>query len=246
MIVFACQQCGKRFGRPVATAGSVLFCECGARNVVPWESTLPESELPPQAAPEQRLPSAPAGGPIPQAPWRPWGAAERVLRQRNPSYCFNHQDTPPQHSCAECGEKFCADCVVVLQGRAMCGPCKNFLMHGRQRPPRVSIMAVFAPIIALVAGPGAIFCIIMAVAVAAEGRGKSVNVGAMLAAVAIVLLLALLVQLLAFLLGAISLRHQESDPRVAGRSLAVTGMVAALVSGILAADWAVIMLHAVQ
>src|SRR5262245_64630031 len=221
MIGFACQQCGKRFARPESTAGSVVFCSCGTRNVVPWESTIPPAEMPAEAAHVPPEPGLPAPS-YPQTPWSPQESPRRVIRQRNPSYCFNHQDTPPEHTCAECGEKFCSDCVVELEGRALCGPCKNLQMRKKQRSPHISVMAILAPIVSLVAGPAGMFVIFVAALVAAEGRRRSGGGGA-LGVIAIITFLALGIQLLALTMSLLSLRSTETN-RVSGRSLAITGM----------------------
>jgi hypothetical protein len=233
MIVFACQQCGKRFARPESTSGSALFCECGTRNQVPWESTLPDSEAPPPPPPlpEPRRPDL-----------DPWLAGRPLPRQRNPAYCFNHQDTPPQHTCPDCGERFCADCVLDVQGQALCGPCKNLRMRNRQRPPQVSVAAILAPIIALITGPGAVFVMFFALGMAQTSGSISGAAGG----VVVIALFALTLQALALLLAAWSLRNLETNPRLSGRALAITGMVAALVSGVLIADVAIMVLHLVN
>jgi hypothetical protein len=230
MIVFACQQCGKRFARPESTSGSALFCECGTRNQVPWESTLPDSEAPPPL-PEPRRPDL-----------DPWLAGRPQLRQRNPAYCLNHQDTPPQHTCPDCAERFCADCVVSVQGQALCGPCKNLRMRNRQRPPQVSVAAIMAPIIALITGPGAVFVMFFALGMAQTSGSVAGAAGG----IVVIALFALTLQALALLLAAWSLRSLETNPRLSGRALAITGMVAALVSGVLIADVAIMVLHLVS
>jgi hypothetical protein len=238
MIVFACSQCGARFARPEATAGSVLFCACGQRNVVPWESTLPASEAPPvpPPVPEQQVPAT---------PWRPW-EAPRGPKVRNPAYCFNHQDVPPAHTCPDCGEKFCADCLVTLLGRTLCGPCKNFQLRQRQRAPNISIAAVLAPIIALVSAPGAVLFLFATAGSMAEGRRGTTSPAGIVGAIALIAFVALLIQLAALLLGAISLRNQEADPRLGGRALAMTGMIAAVVCAILVGEVAVLVVHVVE
>ena len=50
MIWFACKQCGKRHGRAEHLSGTLVFCECGHGNRVPWSSTVAEPE-PEEAAP---------------------------------------------------------------------------------------------------------------------------------------------------------------------------------------------------
>src|SRR6516164_6467007 len=56
MIWFACKQCGKRHGRGEHLAGTLVFCECGHGNRVPWSSTIPEPapEPPPPREPRRR------------------------------------------------------------------------------------------------------------------------------------------------------------------------------------------------
>lgn len=56
MIWFACKQCGKVQGRPDSAAGSLIFCNCGSGNTVPWESTV---EPPPESVPTQNVPPLP-------------------------------------------------------------------------------------------------------------------------------------------------------------------------------------------
>jgi predicted nucleic acid-binding Zn-ribbon protein len=240
MIVFGCQQCGKRFARSEATSGSVLFCECGTRNVVPWESTLPESEAPTEPVP-QRASLPPADPPPAQGQLAPRLYA--APRQRDPSYCFNHQDTPPQYTCADCGERFCADCAIILQGRTRCGPCKNLYIRSLQRPPQISVPAVIAPVAAMVVGPVALLMVLAMAGAAAEGRARS---SATTGTVIVIAGVAILVQLIVLLLGAVALREQEANPRLGGRSLAVTGMVAAAVCAILIGEMAVLVLHTVD
>src|SRR5262249_4493976 len=46
MIHFACKTCGKLFERPDAAAGTLVFCDCGTGNRVPWESTATAPAIP--------------------------------------------------------------------------------------------------------------------------------------------------------------------------------------------------------
>src|SRR5438874_9786727 len=112
MIWFACKQCGQRHSRPDDAAGTVVFCDCGKGNRVPWTSTEPADVPEPSAAEREDN----------DRPRRRRGPAER----RDRGYCLNHPDTASEQTCADCGEGFCADCVVTLQGEVLCGPCKNF------------------------------------------------------------------------------------------------------------------------
>ena len=145
MIWFACKQCGKRHGRPDEAAGTVVFCDCGQGIRVPWTST--ES----------------ADGPEPPATQREdeWDRPQRRLQpaaRHDPNYCLNHPDTASQHTCADCGEAFCADCVVALQGEMLCGPCKNFRIRSLHRPARPSGLAIGSLILGLIGGPFA-YCL---------------------------------------------------------------------------------------
>ena len=38
--------------------------------------------------------------------------------------CANHPDAPEAARCAGCANPFCANCLVVLEGRSLCGACK--------------------------------------------------------------------------------------------------------------------------
>ena len=107
MTRFACQQCGKRHQQPDDAAGSLIFCECGQANRVPWESAAPA----PQERDEGR------GRPGPRR--RRWSDADededepsRRRRPRDPAVCLNHPGAVPAHTCPDCGEAFCPRCLV--------------------------------------------------------------------------------------------------------------------------------------
>jgi hypothetical protein len=167
-----------------------------------------------------------------------------AVRRRDPAYCFNHQDTPVQHSCAACGEKFCGDCVLTFQGKTLCGPCKNFQVRGRQRPPRISVMAIFSPLVAMISAPPLGFTLFVVAGLSAQTSTN--NTAGMLGTVAVVGLAAIGVQLFALLLGAASLRQVETNPSLSGRSLAITGIVAAVVCAILLGEVAVLVLRLLE
>ena len=61
MIWFSCPKCGKTHGRPENSAGTMVFCECGQGNRVPWESTV--AEPPPQVPALSSLPMPAPGLP---------------------------------------------------------------------------------------------------------------------------------------------------------------------------------------
>src|SRR5690348_14068630 len=102
MIWFACKQCGKRHGRAENLAGTLVFCECGQGNRVPWSSTVPEPD------PEEARPAPPppprAPRPAPPPSWRLDDEDDRrepprrahVARRINPAYCLNHDEVPKE------------------------------------------------------------------------------------------------------------------------------------------------------
>ena len=149
MIRFACKQCGQRHQRPDEAAGSLIFCECGQANRVPWESTgaWPEEAEEAEEAPQ------PSRGPsdedkndrLPQRS-RSAAAGRRPQRPRHPGRCLDHQDCEAQHRCRACGEEFCSRCVVSFQGHMLCGPCKDHDMS----PPAAAGSGVAA-------GPGCFY-----------------------------------------------------------------------------------------
>jgi hypothetical protein len=215
MIWFTCRQCGKAHGRPESSVGSMIFCECGQGNTVPWESTIAAPETP--SAPAQS--SAPVAIPLqvedelPQI--LPQVRRRSTRRQPDPAFCLNHETVPSQHKCPDCGEAFCADCVLTFQDTTLCGPCKNYRVRRMMRPPQLSGFALTSVLLALMTGP-LIFCP-FAVSSVSSLWG----------------LLGLLPQLVAFGLGALALRTTETDAQRSGRSLAITGMVTAAVACVL-------------
>jgi hypothetical protein len=236
MIWFACKGCGKTHGRPDASSGTMVFCACGQGNVVPWESTaaepaaLPAAEAPqvptlapltfepdPRPAGESR--PAPPPGPAPTRPPIPARFEDdeaqprrRRTEKRDPAFCFNHQRTPKTGSCADCEESFCPDCLVPLQGAALCGPCKNFRARRMELAPTNSPLATGSLMLSLLTGP---------LAVCLMGGSWAFGV------------VALLPQTVALGLGLWALRAAEKEGRPAGPSLAVTGVATAAVTGIL-------------
>src|SRR5216684_4131554 len=225
MIWFACQQCGKRQGRQDREAGTLIFCDCGTSNRVPWESA-PGADATRLAAEEPPIPvySMPESDGIPaiplaNAPDRPARArtVRPAIRPRDPAYCLNHQETPKQQSCVDCEEGFCDDCVVVWQGQVLCGPCKNYRIRQSERPAALSLMALFSPILAMAGGLVGFFMAAIA------GQAGAPGVGFM----------SVIPEFAALVLGLAAIRRIENDPMVKGRPLAMIGIVAALVAGIL-------------
>ena len=211
MIAFACKQCGRHHRRPDEAAGTLVFCPCGQGNRVPWTTTAPEAET-----------GAEAPSPGPEQEERPRRRRRREVRQPDPAVCLNHADTPSQHTCPRCGEAFCAACVVNLEGRLLCGPCKNFYLRGLQRPVHPSSLAVVSLALGLLGGPLSLCVTVMSLGMDAE---PPVLVGLGLGG--------LVLPGLAVVLAGVALRRIEVGPRIGGRGLAMTG----LVTGIAGVVW---------
>jgi hypothetical protein len=228
MIWFSCTKCGRALGRAETSAGVVVFCDCGQGNVVPWESTIAApAQLP--TIPAQRAIERPDAEPpllravpvgeeqIPVVRRAQARAADDAGERRghhqdvprDPKACFSHQDRLGQEKCADCGENFCGDCLVKLKGIPLCGPCKNFRLRQNNRPFTLSIKAVVGVILALCCAP-IVMCLLPV----------GVNETSVVFAV-----MALVGQLAAMLLGALALRETEKNPRLTGRSLAITTLL---------------------
>jgi hypothetical protein len=254
MIWFTCKQCGKRHGRADNLVGTLVFCECGHGNRVPWASTtaepeVPEAEVlpprpapPPPPAPEERRPERQR--PFPpltrgrveededdRPPSRPWERAGEglpepkrrppELRRVRPNFCYHHDEVASEHTCAECRLPFCSACVVTLQGRTLCGPCKNFHLSGLSRPPRVVPYAVVALVLGLVSGPVTLVLTFFAV-------GLHMHQGTAAAGV-LLCLLSLILPGSALVLAWLGLRQIETQAQAGGRALATSGGSIALV-----------------
>ncbi len=224
MIWFACGKCGKVHGRPENSIGSLVFCDCGQGNLVPWESTAPEP--PPQVATAAPgMPATPTLAPMtfdlpPSPPPVPRGTEASARgrargERRDPNYCLNHQSTPKAGECEDCREAFCAACLVTMQGATLCGPCKNFRARTLELPPRSSTTALASVAIALLAGGVLSLCLLPL------GHRPSVRVLG---------LLALLPQVLALGLGVRALYLSSDKGRPGGQAWAVTGVTAAAVT----------------
>jgi hypothetical protein len=235
MIWFQCGQCGKRHGRAESAAGSLVFCDCGHGNRVPWESTVAAPEGPPEVpavilpAEPARLAAVPVGEERLPAPGARPARRERG-RRRDPDFCFNHRDLPSELACDACEERFCRQCVAQVEGKTLCAPCKNYHYRALARPPRVSGLAVASIITALVAAALMLF---LPLGVTAAGGS-----------VVVLLAIALAPQLLAGLLAAAALHTTSNNPKLGGQSLAVSALVTAVVSCLVLG--ALTMLSAVQ
>jgi len=228
MIWFSCRQCGKTQGRPDEEAGTLIFCNCGTSNRVPWESSVeapaqPVGRVESSESTEAEGSNAPlsAGDPssIPFVNDSPLARTMRrtVIRERNSAYCLNHQDLVKQQTCVDCRENFCDDCVVNFQGKVLCGPCKNFRIRQMHQPGELSLLALFSPIVALVGGFVGFFVSVIAVQAGAPVLG----------------FLSAAPQLGALGLGLAAMRRIENDPVLKGRPLAMTGIVAAVIGAVL-------------
>jgi hypothetical protein len=225
MIWFACKQCGKRHGRPENLAGTLVFCECGQGNRVPWASTAPEpepQEAQPASPPRPRTPAPYPEDERPPAYPSPPLRRPREVRRPNPAFCLNHDETASEHTCVACRARFCSACVVTLQGQTLCGPCKNFRIRGLGRPARMAPLALVALIVALVAGPVSFFLTMMAIGLQATPEGS-------VAGAVVVSLFAAALPAGTLVLGGFALRQIETTPQTGGRSLAMTGATTSLV-----------------
>jgi hypothetical protein len=228
MTWFACKKCGKRHQQPADAAGSLVFCECGQANRVPWESTVPAPEKP-RAGDEDR----------PRPPRRRWAEADdedepsprgrRAARRRDPSHCLNHEGAPATDTCPDCGEAFCPRCAVEFQGRRLCGPCKNYRVRRMQRPPGVSGLAVGALIAGLLSAPF-VFCLTLAPV-------QTGQPGAIFGCA----LVGMAIGAAALLLGLAGLRQVEGKAALGGRGLAMTGAACGLAGLLWALSLAVLM-----
>lgn len=238
MIWFNCKKCGKTHGRAETSAGTMVFCDCGHGNTVPWESTAAPPAAAPVAVPAPKVPDL---GPIQfdpvSAPNTPGSSVptrskpssypndppplddDRPFRRsrgekRDPEYCFNHQRRPQAQACADCQENFCSDCLVKFQGVSLCGPCKNFRARRQELPPAASTLATASVVISLIVGP-LMLCLLL------NTRSESMRV---------LCWVSLLLQFLAIGLGVWALREAETERKGGGQWVAITGVATALLT----------------
>jgi len=74
---------------------------------------VPPRPAPPAPIPFEEPAAARRGGPDLTRPVR----RRPGLRRRDPRFCLNHEERPSEQPCADCGDGFCADCLVTLQGK---------------------------------------------------------------------------------------------------------------------------------
>jgi hypothetical protein len=198
MIWFACKNCGKRHKQPDDAAGSLVFCECGRPNRVPWDSTVSadEDDRPrPQEAPARR---------------------QTRRRPRDPDHCLNHEAAASEAVCPDCHEAFCPRCLVEFRGERLCAPCKNHRVRKLQRPSRIGGLAIGALATGLGSAP-LVFCVTIV-------PMPSGSPGAMLAGAVV----GMVIGASALMLGLAGLRQAESKPSMGGRGLAMTGAACGL------------------
>lgn len=223
MIWFACKGCGKHHGRAEHLAGTLVFCECGQGNRVPWSSTVAEPE------PEEARPLPPPRPRVPSPPVEDDRSEPELLRPRrtrerrriNSAYCLNHDETPKEATCDACHCSFCSACVVSLQGQTLCGPCKNFRFGGLSRPARLLPLAVVAFVLGLVSiVVSMILTIVSVVATVVAETGIIVAI--------ICCLIAMVLAGGELVVGWMALRQLDRQPTLGGRALAMTGAAAGL------------------
>jgi hypothetical protein len=52
--------------------------------------------------------------------------------------CVNHPDVPDVARCAQCRKRVCQDCYVMLEGRPLCGTCKDLVVRLVERGESVT------------------------------------------------------------------------------------------------------------
>ena len=239
MIRFLCSKCGNTLERPETAAGVAVFCDCGQGNVVPWSSTTTTPPTlgaalptPPEPPPLLVIPISDEQIPVGRDSPGPRARDDTPARERNrteprnPKACFNHQDRPGVDKCADCGEIFCGDCLIKFKGGMLCGPCKNFRLRKTRQTTTVSGKAVTAMILAMCCAPLVLCMVPMGIS------DVSMVIGAV----------ALLGECVAMMFGGMALRDTEKNPRLTGRSMAITtlltaGLAMLMTVGFLLAGW---------
>jgi hypothetical protein len=244
MIAFNCKQCRKRHSRPDSQAGTLVFCECGQGNRVPWSSAAVPIDVVDAVPVESPLPARPARSvpvsvpvPVPTSERMPASRTVEDSRPReaslpsrrpvravskiNPNFCYHHDESASEATCDACKLPFCKFCVVTLQGQTLCGPCKNFRIAALGRAPRVLPLAILSLVVSLVSGP--VMLILSLVAI-----GLHIGEGATGPAV-VLCVLAMALPVAGLFLAGRALRQIESRPEVGGRALATSGACVALV-----------------
>jgi hypothetical protein len=244
MIAFTCKQCRKCHSRPDNQAGTLVFCDCGQGNRVPWTTSvsvdIPDAiplpalihdavpaavptsatravsvPVPAEVPPSRKVEDAPSESTLPVH--RP----ARLIGRVNPGFCFHHGDSASEATCDACKLPFCKLCVVTVQGQTLCGPCKNFRVAALGRLPRLLPLAIVALVVSLVSGP--VMLILSLVAMGLHlGEGET-------GAAVVLCLMAIFLPLVGLYLAGKALRQMDARPEMGGRALAISGACAALV-----------------
>ena len=185
MIWFTCKNAARNTAGRTTSSGTLVFCECGQGNTVPWQSTTSPPEAPPEPPPAAPAEAATVRRPRPAAIAAPVRRPRegdllrrrkaKVFRRRRPGFCLNHDDIATDKTCAECKESFCPNCVVELQGKDVVRAVQE-LPCPRPAPARlVSPAGRRGLVVGLVSGP-VTFCLTMFGSRAAGGGAGPVVV----------------------------------------------------------------------
>jgi predicted Zn finger-like uncharacterized protein len=181
---------------------------------------IPVQPIPAKPIPVQPVPVRPTPKPAGQAPAPlealPAGRPARPTSRRR-LHCFNHDDAPAVHRCVDCGEPFCAACLVLLQKKTVCGPCKDFRLRLLERPPRTSGLAILALVLGLAGTSFGICLTALQQSAHPQAWTRAVVLGA----------LGLCAPLLTFMTGADALRAIARTTKLHGHALAIVGMAVA-------------------
>jgi hypothetical protein len=80
-----------------------------------------------------------------------------------PEFCFNHDEDASEGACEDCKLRFCSRCLVTVQGKTLCGACKNFRIAGMNRPKYTQPLAILAFVVSLVSGPVVLLLTLMGI-----------------------------------------------------------------------------------
>jgi hypothetical protein len=277
MIWFSCKQCGKRQSRPDSQAGSMVFCDCGNGNRVPWSSTVAPEVMEAEPVPVPASVPIPPSRPVPPSPRRdrdrdrewdrdwdrgrdrdrdrdrdreddrrerrppppasaplPTQKPNRIPRRVRANLCFNHDEDASTGTCIACRLPFCSNCLVLIRGETMCGPCKNFQIAGFGRATRPLPLAILALVVSLTSVP------VMFV-LSWLSYGLYVGEG-MLGVCIAVCVLGLTLPCTGLLLAQASLRRLETQPQHGGRGMAAGALFTSLVGVLWTVGVAVILI----
>lgn len=213
----------------------MVFCACGQGNRVPWNTTqdipdaipaalpvpVPESRAKPMRE-AQPAPSSPSPSEQASALPVPARRAGRLLGKVHPDFCYHHDEVPRSLTCSACQLPFCEACIVTLEGKQLCGPCKNFRVSSPGQARRLLPLSAIAFVVAFASGPVAL-TLSFAAAGLVIGEGM-VGVGVALCFLASALPVAGLV------LSTLALGRLDGRPQTAGRGLASSAVCTSLVA----------------